>query len=437
MKSCRREGSTPLLTKPTSAPHHPPLVKCGLLPRNADAALHSDSHQAPLVLSVNGATVETLLPRTTPLLSFLRNDCSLNGPKYGCGLGECGTCSVLIDRQLARACVLTLGDAAGRAVTTLEGLAANGRLDPVQEAFIACAAAQCGYCLNGMIMTARALIDVNPRADGGGDPRGAAVQPVPVRRACRDRRGGAARGDARSGMIPLQPQGLRRADYLEPFGTLAVVRPAAPDAPLDAAPADDLEPFILVRASGEVTAFNGHVDLGTGVRTALGADRRGGARRRIRTRRDGARRQRGRARSGADHRQRDHPAQRQAPADSGGAGAPLAHRQGGRGARRPGGRSRRRGRRRADAGRRQSPRDLWRVDRRRADPPCACGRRAGQARLGAPHRGRVAAAGRSSGQGHRRARLSFTTCACPACCTGASFGRLMRGSIRAITSGAR
>jgi nicotinate dehydrogenase subunit B len=70
-------------------------------------------------------------------------------------------------------------------------------------------------------------------------------------------------------MTRLQPQGLRRADYLEPFGTLAVVRPAALDAPLDAAAADDLEPFIVVRASGEVTAFNGHVDLGTGVRTAL------------------------------------------------------------------------------------------------------------------------------------------------------------------------
>lgn len=70
-------------------------------------------------------------------------------------------------------------------------------------------------------------------------------------------------------MTPLQPQGLGRADYLEPFGTLAVVRPVALGAPLDAAAADDLEPFILVRASGEVTAFNGHVDLGTGVRTAL------------------------------------------------------------------------------------------------------------------------------------------------------------------------
>jgi nicotinate dehydrogenase subunit A len=132
------------------------------LPRKADVALHSELHQAPLFLSVNGVRVQTLLPRATPLLSFLRNDCSRNGPKFGCGLGECGTCSILIDGQLARACVLTLGDAAGRAVTTLEGLAANGRLDPVQQAFIACAAAQCGYCLNGMIMTARALIDVNP-----------------------------------------------------------------------------------------------------------------------------------------------------------------------------------------------------------------------------------------------------------------------------------
>lgn len=102
------------------------------------------------------------LPRSTPLLLFLRNDCALNGPKYGCGLGECGTCSVLVDRRLARACVLTLGDIVGRDVTTLEGLGANGELDPVQRAFIACAAAQCGYCLNGMIMTARALIDSNP-----------------------------------------------------------------------------------------------------------------------------------------------------------------------------------------------------------------------------------------------------------------------------------
>jgi nicotinate dehydrogenase subunit A len=111
---------------------------------------------------VNGRTIAADLPRATPLLSFLRNDLTLNGPKYGCGLGECGACSVLVDGKLARACVLTLANVEGRAVTTLEGLSVNGRLDSVQQAFITCAATQCGYCLNGMIMSARALIDANP-----------------------------------------------------------------------------------------------------------------------------------------------------------------------------------------------------------------------------------------------------------------------------------
>jgi nicotinate dehydrogenase subunit A len=111
---------------------------------------------------VNGKTIAADLPRATPLLSFLRNDLTLNGPKYGCGLGECGACSVLVDGKLARACVLTLANVEGRAVTTLEGLSVNGRLDSVQQAFITCAATQCGYCLNGMIMSARALIDANP-----------------------------------------------------------------------------------------------------------------------------------------------------------------------------------------------------------------------------------------------------------------------------------
>jgi nicotinate dehydrogenase subunit A len=111
-------------------------------------------HQARLCLSVNGEPVETLLPPTTPLLSFLRNDCSLNGPKYGC--------SILVDGKLARSCVLTLANVEGRHLTTLEGLADGDKLDPVQQAFVACSATQCGYCLNGMIMSARALLDANP-----------------------------------------------------------------------------------------------------------------------------------------------------------------------------------------------------------------------------------------------------------------------------------
>jgi nicotinate dehydrogenase subunit A len=113
-------------------------------------------------ITVNGRTHEAALPRATPLLSFLRNDLALNGPKFGCGLGECGACTVIVDSLAARACVLTLAEVEGRDVTTLEGLGTPDAPHPVQAAFIALAAAQCGYCLNGMIMTAKALLDANP-----------------------------------------------------------------------------------------------------------------------------------------------------------------------------------------------------------------------------------------------------------------------------------
>jgi nicotinate dehydrogenase subunit A len=112
--------------------------------------------------TLNSKSLALDLPSDTPLLMALRNDCALNGPKYGCGFGECGACSVLIEGRVARACVLHLGDVAGREVTTLEGLASNSRLHPVQAAFVETAGAQCGYCLNGMIVTAVALLDVNP-----------------------------------------------------------------------------------------------------------------------------------------------------------------------------------------------------------------------------------------------------------------------------------
>ncbi len=107
----------------------------------------------PIILTVNGRTHALDVPATTRLLYVLRNDLELNGPKYGCGLGECGACMVLIDGVAARSCVLPCVAAQGRQVTTLEGL------DPaVPNAFIAEQAAQCGYCLNGMIMTAHALL---------------------------------------------------------------------------------------------------------------------------------------------------------------------------------------------------------------------------------------------------------------------------------------
>jgi nicotinate dehydrogenase subunit A len=118
--------------------------------------------QAPIRLSVNGRIHESGASPDTALLHVLRNDLELNGPKYGCGLGECGACSILVDGKLARSCVLTLANVEGRRLTTLEGLADGDKLDPVQQAFVACAATQCGYCLNGMIMSARALLDANP-----------------------------------------------------------------------------------------------------------------------------------------------------------------------------------------------------------------------------------------------------------------------------------
>ena len=116
-----------------------------------------------LRLTVNGAPVVLPVAHATPLLYILRNDLCLNGPKFGCGLGECGACAVLLDGRAARSCVVSAGAAEGRAVTTLEGLGSSAALHPVQAAFIAEQAAQCGYCLNGMIVTAVALLRRVPR----------------------------------------------------------------------------------------------------------------------------------------------------------------------------------------------------------------------------------------------------------------------------------
>ena len=114
---------------------------------------------APLRLVVNGREHRLAVPRDAPLLGVLRNDLALNGPKYGCGLGECGACLVLVDGRPARACAVPAGGVEGREVTTLEGLAgADGTLHPVQQAFVECQAAQCGYCLNGMIVSTVALL---------------------------------------------------------------------------------------------------------------------------------------------------------------------------------------------------------------------------------------------------------------------------------------
>ena len=116
-----------------------------------------------MTLNVNGATRTVTVEPGTPLLYVLRNDLELSGPRFGCGLSQCGACKVLIDGKATPSCVFPTNAAAGKKITTLEGLGADGKLHPLQRAFIAEQAAQCGYCGNGMIITAKALLDRTPR----------------------------------------------------------------------------------------------------------------------------------------------------------------------------------------------------------------------------------------------------------------------------------
>ena len=117
-----------------------------------------------IVLNVNGESHGVTADPETPLLYVLRNELKLKGTRFGCGTGLCGACTVIMDGKPVQSCDLPVSAAAGKAVTTIEGLAVNGDLHPLQRAFIAEQAAQCGYCVSGIIMAAKALLDVNPRA---------------------------------------------------------------------------------------------------------------------------------------------------------------------------------------------------------------------------------------------------------------------------------
>jgi nicotinate dehydrogenase subunit A len=116
-------------------------------------------------LRVNGLDVQVAAAPSTPLLLVLRNDLGLNGPKYGCGLGECGACAVLVGDTAVRSCTVPAGAIADRPITTLEGLGTPERPHPVQVSFVANNAAQCGYCINGMIIATVALLRSDPKPD--------------------------------------------------------------------------------------------------------------------------------------------------------------------------------------------------------------------------------------------------------------------------------
>ena len=115
-----------------------------------------------MYLTVNGRQRKVKSNSDVSLLLVLRNDLELNGPKFGCGLGQCGFCTVLLDGAPVRSCVTPLSEAQGKEITTLEGLSEGEELHPVQQAFLQEQAAQCGYCTNGMIMVGKALLDHNP-----------------------------------------------------------------------------------------------------------------------------------------------------------------------------------------------------------------------------------------------------------------------------------
>ena len=117
-----------------------------------------------LSLKVNGQTHSLDVDPTTPLLYVLSDDLGLRGPKFGCGLGQCGSCTVLVKGQAVRSCITAVESVQGVEIITLEGLGTVDKPHPLQKAFIEEQAAQCGYCLNGVIMTAKAFLDKNPKA---------------------------------------------------------------------------------------------------------------------------------------------------------------------------------------------------------------------------------------------------------------------------------
>ena len=117
-----------------------------------------------LTLNVNGKPVAiTADDPQMPLLYALRDDLGLHGPRFGCGLGQCGACTVLVDGKAMRSCVMSVADVGGKKIVTLEGLSGPGQLHPLQRAFIDEQAVQCGYCINGMIMQAAALLQTNKK----------------------------------------------------------------------------------------------------------------------------------------------------------------------------------------------------------------------------------------------------------------------------------
>ena len=247
-------------------------------------------------LTVNGQRHDLDVDPETPLLYVLRDDLKLNGAKYGCGLGQCGSCTVMVDAEAAFSCLVPLLLLEGKQITTLEGLGTIDNPGPMQRAFIAEQAAQCGYCIPGMMMRAQALLQKNPQASDA-EIR-TQLQPNLCRCGTHMRitRGEARCGDDADGSgqrpgRPLMTGGplvLSRRGVLAGAGALlvsfsashlwaqteggsAATPPAAPPAPRPGSLKDTplLDAWIRIDAKGEITVFTGKAELGQGIRTAI------------------------------------------------------------------------------------------------------------------------------------------------------------------------
>ena len=208
-------------------------------------------------ITVNGHTHDIAAEPDSPLLLALRNDLGLNGAKVGCALSQCGVCTVLRDGEPIRSCVTTVREAAGAEITTLEGLAPGNDLHPIQQAFLDEQAAQCGYCIPGMIVATAALLATTP------DPTDAEIHAALAGNLCR------------CGAHVRIMRAVRRAARLmaaAPSERPTDVMPAAPPTPepaMESEPGERLNDWIELHADGRVTIRAGKVELGTGVRTAL------------------------------------------------------------------------------------------------------------------------------------------------------------------------
>ncbi len=224
-----------------------------------------------MTLQVNGRPHRVCVEPETPLLTVLRNDLGLKAAKFGCGLGQCGACTVLLDGQAVSSCRLPVRSAQGRNIVTLEGLGSPGHLHPLQQAFVEEQAVQCGYCTPGMIVAAAALLARTPQ------PADAEIRAEMAGNLCRcgvyDR---ILRAIRRAAGLPVDPP----AYGVEPPDALALRcdaktpgRAAALPSPLVQTP--DLDSWVRINADGTITLFTGKVELGQDLRTSIamiGAD---------------------------------------------------------------------------------------------------------------------------------------------------------------------